>query len=304
MCSPPCIPLRTPGLTRAGLQALLIHEFTATLGGIADGAEDWLAGSFAEFLLRHPLDSVNPMAHVAWDVLYRLHAAVDDVHLCADTWCAQPAGADITLTHMFFNGAAFSQLDLDAYWRGLANTPARALGPHMSDALRDVQAPAGPGGANVTVFDLAAYDLQRMADLGVGTINDVRAIYHLAPLQQWADLTTDPYTLAKLQAVYASVQEVDAFSGALAEAPVRLPLIDVQAAFGASIFRTIGYQALTYSMTDRFFYLRPGWLSAAELADVQASRLSDVIIRNTNITCMPMHSTFYRRDTQTTGPAC
>lgn len=69
------------------------------------------------------------------------------------------------------------------------------------------------GGKNVTVFDLAAYDMQRSADLGVGTLNDVRAIFDLDPVKEWTDITTDAATLQVLQAVYATPAEVDGAPG-------------------------------------------------------------------------------------------
>lgn len=288
-------------LTIATWQSLLIHEFTATLGGLS-GAERSIFDSFDSFIESHQLNELNPMAHVAWDILYRLHPTIDDVRLCNDTWCSI-SPANVSLGQMFFNPVGFSNMDLDSYLLGLANTPARKIGPHMSDAMRDVQVPMGPQRTNVTVFDLAAYDLQRIVDLGVGSINDVRSIYHLPPVTQWSDLTTDEYTLSKLQSVYSSVEQVDGLSGAFAEDPFSIPLIS-QAAFGPSIFRTIGYQAAVYSLSDRFFYLRPGWLTAEELKEINSVHLSDVIVRNTNIQCMPLDSTFYRRDSSTTGPSC
>ena len=61
----------------------------------------------------------------------------------------------------------------------------------------------------MTVFDLAAYDLQRMADLGVGSLNDARAIFNLEPVKEWSDITTDQATIAVLQSVYASPADVD-----------------------------------------------------------------------------------------------
>lgn len=87
-----------------------------------------------------------------------------------------------------------------------------------------------------------------------------------------------------------------------AEAAAHIPLLTP--AFGPSIQLAITYQALVYSFSDRFFYLRPGQLTSDQTKQITATRLSDVILRNTNITCMPRDATFYRWNANTNGPKC
>jgi hypothetical protein len=201
---------------------------------------------------------------------------------------------------MYFNAVGFNSLNLDNVFLGLANTPATSIAPSISERLRNVA--VNVKGVQSTVFDLAAYDMQRMADLGVGSLNDVRAIFDLDPVVEWSDITDDAATLAVLQSVYSSPADVDAFPGVMAEKAV--DEVFWSSAFGPSIQRAIGFQALVYSFSDRFFYLRPGWLTAAELSEISNTRLSDVILRNTNISCMPTDATYYRWNKATSGPNC
>lgn len=202
---------------------------------------------------------------------------------------------------MYFDAVGFSRINLDYIFLGLANTPAASIAPSMSEQLRNVVVPVK--GVNTTVFDLASYDLQRMADLGVGSLNDARAIFGLDAVSEWSDITDDAQVIAALQSIYNSPNDVDAFSGVMSEEHTTL-LHKYPAAFGRSIQRAIGYQALVYSFSDRFFFLRPGWLSEDELKQVKATKLSDVILRNTNISCIPTDATYYRWTTSTSGPRC
>lgn len=85
-------------LTIAVWQNLLIHEFSDSLAGFHGAAEDF-AQYLASALESHYLSDMNPMAHVAWDILYRLHPTLTDLTLCNDTFCQEPVG-NVTLTEV------------------------------------------------------------------------------------------------------------------------------------------------------------------------------------------------------------
>jgi hypothetical protein len=69
-------------------------------------------------------------------------------------------------------------------------------------------------------FDLAALNIQRGRELGIKSYNDLREAFGLARKATFEDISTDAETVARLKAVYASVDEIEAFVGSLAEDPV------------------------------------------------------------------------------------
>ncbi len=93
--------------------------------------------------------------------------------------------------------------------RGLARQRAQEIDPFVVDAVRNfLFGPPGAGG-----FDLAALNIQRGRDHGLPSYNQARVEYGLAPVQTFADLTTNPAVQARLASVYATVEEVDALGG-------------------------------------------------------------------------------------------
>ena len=78
----------------------------------------------------------------------------------------------------------------DGFLRHLAADPAQALDARIVDGLRNFLAdpPAG--------MDLAAINIQRGHDLGLGTLNETREALHLTPYTSFEQLTSDPGTLA------------------------------------------------------------------------------------------------------------
>jgi hypothetical protein len=83
-------------------------------------------------------------------------------------------------------------------------------------AVRDIRnflfgAP-GAGGT-----DLIARDIQRGRDNGLTDYNSMRAAYGLPRVTGFAQITSDVQVQQKLQQLYGSVDNIDAFVGALAE---------------------------------------------------------------------------------------
>jgi hypothetical protein len=75
---------------------------------------------------------------------------------------------------------------------------------------------AGEGGEPI---DLAAVDILRTRTRGVPRYNDFRERLHMPRLRDFEQVTDDPYSLARLKRVYASVDEIDTVVGLLAEKP-------------------------------------------------------------------------------------
>jgi hypothetical protein len=160
---------------------------------------------------------------------------------------------------------------IDPLLRGLAKQLAQRVDPFVVDDVRNfLFGLPGEGG-----FDLASLNIQRGRDHGLPRYNDVREQLGLPTASSFQDISSDPDIQTKLEEAYGDVGNIDVWVGGLAEDPV--PGSHVGELFRFII--KIQFEALRDG--DRFWYERN--LSKEELAEVQSTRLSDVIRRNTGI---------------------
>ena len=128
-------------------------------------------------------------------------------------------------------------------------------------------------------LDLAALNIQRGRDHGLASYNAVREAVGLDRKNSFADISTDPTTRANLETIYSSVDQVDLWVGALSED--HLPGMAV----GELAATVIARQFTQLAEGDRYFFKFD-----PELDDVRdellATRLSDVLIRNSNVQSM------------------
>jgi hypothetical protein len=132
--------------------------------------------------------------------------------------------------------------------------------------------PHGPG------TDLAARDIQRTRDHGIGTYNQVRVAYGLAPVAAFNQISSDHAVQAALQATYGTVGQIDPFIGMLAEDII--PGTDV----GPTVRAILVHQFSHLRDGDRFFYLNEGFNSFEQSLLAQGDDYADVISNNTSIT--------------------
>ena len=118
-------------------------------------------------------------------------------------------------------------------------------------------------------------NIQRGRDHGLADYNTVRQAYGLAAATDFGDVSSDPQVQARLAAAYDSVDDIDLWVGGLAEDP--LPGSHV----GPLVFAILREQFVALRDGDRYWYARV--LTPDERRDVEATRLSDVIRRNTTI---------------------
>jgi peroxidase len=155
--------------------------------------------------------------------------------------------------------------------RGLAAQRCQRIDTKLVDDVRNfLFGQPGSGG-----FDLASLNIQRGRDHGLPGYNDAREGLGLPRAASFADVSSDPAVQAALASVYASPDDIDLWVGGIAEDAVpgghvgplvRVVLVDQ-------------FEALRDG--DRFWYSRV--LGARERREVEATRLSDVIRRNTAI---------------------
>jgi len=122
---------------------------------------------------------------------------------------------------------------------------------------------------------LSAVNIERGREHGIPGINTFRSYYGLPPFKNWYDVTPDPKVFPFLQQVYNSIDDCDVYICGLAE------YHDYQNV-GSTFKAVILDQYLRLRDGDRFWYENGQW-SPTEFAQIQATTLADVIVRNTDI---------------------
>ncbi|MDX1478751.1 MAG: peroxidase family protein [Saprospiraceae bacterium] len=184
---------------------------------------------------------------------------------------------NIALRDAFFNPREILLAGgIDPYFKGMGTQIQQDLDCKVIDDVRNfLFGPPGAGG-----LDLAAINIMRGRERGLADFNSIRAQLGLEPYASFADLCANPDLQLDLQTVYGDVNNVDAWVGMLAEEHMPGTL------FGETIMAIMEDQFLRLRDGDRFFYLNDPGLSLEETAEIQETRFSDIIRRNTNITLM------------------
>ena len=148
-----------------------------------------------------------------------------------------------TLAESFFEDTAtFAATGADGLLRHLSGDLANPLDTHLVDGLRNllVDPPAG--------IDLAAINIQRGHDLGLGTLNQTREALGLTPYTSFDQVSSDPETAAALEKAYHSVDAIDLWTGGLAEDHVAGSTI------GSTFGKIIGDQFTALRDGDRYYF--------------------------------------------------
>jgi hypothetical protein len=155
--------------------------------------------------------------------------------------------------------------------RGLSAQRAQNVDRFVIDEVRNfLFGPPGAGG-----FDLVSLNIQRGRDHGLASYNQARVDFGLAPAAGFNDISTDPDVRADLASVYAHVDDVDMWIGAISEDHYPGALV-------GELLRTI--------IADQFIRLRDGdrfWHEATAHSVIRVFleqvTLADVIRWNTDI---------------------
>jgi len=153
--------------------------------------------------------------------------------------------------------------------RGAASRTMQHLDRHIVDDLRNfLFGPPGAGG-----FDLGALNIQRGRDHGLPDYNSVREAYGLPRVESFTEITSDAGLQEILANMYGGVDDIDPWIGALAEE--RLDGIMI----GPLLRAVLADQFARLRDADRFWYQRV--FSGDTLSEIEATRLADVVRRNT-----------------------
>jgi len=249
-------------IVAAEMQAITYNEFLPALLG---------PGAIPPY--RGYDDAVDPgISNVFATAAYRVgHTMLSStIHRLDALGNTIPAG-NLALADAFFIPQETIDHGIDPVLRGLAFRRAQTIDRHIIDDVRNMLFGApGAGG-----FDLASLNIQRGRDHGLGSYNDVREAYGLPRAVSFSDITDDNATIAALTSVYASPDDIDAWTGLLAE-PHR-----PHALVGETLFRVLRDEFVRLRDGDRFWY--EAYLPPAMVDQVNDLRLSDIIRLNTGI---------------------
>jgi peroxidase len=178
--------------------------------------------------------------------------------------------AEQTLADSFFEAPAtfVSNGGADGLLRHLASDTAQPLDTHIVEDLRSLL--NDPPDAT----DLAATNIQRAHDLGLGTLNETRTALGLTPYTSFDQITSDPTTAAALKQAYGTVDAVDLWTGGLAEDHT------AGAAIGQTFGKIIADQFTALRDGDRLYFENEGF-DQQTLNAIESTTLSDIIERDT-----------------------
>lgn len=189
---------------------------------------------------------------------------------------ASSAGAPqelFVLADVFFAPQFLVQHGVAALLKGAAEHRMQEIDRFVVEALRNMLfgSPDEPSGA---LHDLVAINLQRGADHGLPKYNDVREAYGLARKQSLDEVSSNSMTRSALASVYATVDEIDVWIGALCEDKVP------GAQLGELSLVAVREQFQRIRDGDRLWYERT--LAPDLVAEIQQTTLADIVRRNTD----------------------
>lgn len=177
----------------------------------------------------------------------------------------------LDLASAFFNPSEIISYDIDSILRGLASQSCQEIDAQLIDDVRNfLFGPPGAGG-----FDLAALNIQRGRDHGIPGYNQLRKDIGLGSVSGFDEISSDAEVVARLESVYDTVDDVDAWVGLLAEDHVEGTMV------GECVGAILADQFIRLRDGDRFFYKT--YLPGPLVKLVEEQTLATIIRRNTEI---------------------
>lgn len=183
----------------------------------------------------------------------------------------KPIAAEVPLSQALFNPVLLQKYGLEPVLKYLSSDPASELDTQVADAVRNfLFGPPGSGG-----LDLVSLNIQRGRDHGLASYNSVRVAIGLPRIQDFTDITRDSSLQGRLRDLYGTVDNIDLWVAILAEDHVP------GGNMGITGTRILANQFERIRDGDRFWYQNV--FSGTLLRDIQTTRLSDIIMRNSNL---------------------
>jgi peroxidase len=126
-------------------------------------------------------------------------------------------------------------------------------------------------------LDIVSINIMRSRERGIPDFNTIRRETGFEEYKEFSDLTSDKGLAATLNFLYKNINNLDAWTGLLAEDRAENSL------FGQTLKKILTEQFTRLRDGDRFYFENDIDFSNDEISEIKATRLRDLIIRNTDI---------------------
>ena len=182
---------------------------------------------------------------------------------------------DVALADVFFSPSLIEERGISEFLRGLASQQAEEVDLLIVDGARNMLFREG----TTRGTDLAALNIQRARDHGIGDYNSVRRAYGLDAVTSFSEVSSDTAVQEALEDLYGDIGDIDLWIGGLAEDHASGAMV------GETFRAIIADQFSRLRDGDRFWYENDPFFAAHPelLEELRETTLSDIIRRNTAI---------------------
>ncbi|MDJ0554508.1 MAG: peroxidase family protein [Microcoleaceae cyanobacterium MO_207.B10] len=270
---------RARKIVGAEMQAITYNEYLPALGVSIDPYNGYNA-------------NVNPGINTEFSTAaFRLgHSQVSGILKRLDEDGTPAAVGELDLFEGFFQPERITEDGgIEPVLRGLASQVQQKTDSKIVEDLRDLLFTGVPGGGPVANgTDLAALNIQRGRDHGLGNYNQVRAVLGLPTVNDFGDISSDPEVVANLEELYGDVDNIDLWVGMLSEDNL------TDASIGELNEAILEDQFERLRDGDRFWYENDADLTQWQLGEngtvldwLDNLKLSDIVKLNTEIENIP-----------------
>jgi len=182
----------------------------------------------------------------------------------------------IRLRDMFFKPYFIRLHGIEPILHGLNINRMQAVNTTVIEDVRSfLFGPPNP--ASRMLLDLVALNIQRGRDHGIADFNTCRETFGLKRYKDFSDITTDKTVADRLCDLYQDIDCIDPWVGALAEDHVTGSNV------GPLVFVILKDQFERIRDGDRFWYENDDELTIEQKIEIESTRLSDIIRRNTDV---------------------